>query len=600
MAYPAELYDSDLNIGHPALLKSQQQFVKSLGRHLFTLPLLCTVILLQLAISAVIKHGLFRSPHIETQIALLDREKPMAKTNPTSLDGRSQKLSKPPWKPKEQPGPSLRPAPPPKHNPWHPRRVSAVSDKEKPEMTPELKAEEHPVLSDAEKEDKAEDKAEEEEGNKDDEQEEQEKEGKTADATSSEQPDPPEPCDASSSKANSTTNETQSEDARSSRSRLSMPTRLILEEAADQAAQILWRHPIGSNVYVFAERSVFQLHRDILTRHSGWFREKLPPPNEDGSPVEMRLPHALGAIQPCLYFIYTKNIDICERDPVQPLNFLHVPRCVLAYCAAVNFQIPSMAVRILAILEDTARHLTSHLSVHYIYKDIDFRTSKSVLIYFINSVDILYSEPLFELMKPIRHALAGILDAILPYMLRTPSFPEVMSLPSWKRWSSAIAADQVEYRTALGCFRSPVESALPSEAELGALFDRVLGQYHRDQEDRESMGSSCDGDSNKGESGDAEEDQRNPRNRSPKKKKKAEIPEFIQEEPALECQVPSIAGSTDSETSTWNSLGTDDFKARQRGNSASSSLATHDFAYAKSNSSAGERSYRRNKGRPRS
>lgn len=296
------------------------------------------------------------------------------------------------------------------------------------------------------------------------------------------------------------------------------------------------------------------------------------------------------------------DIDICERDPVQPLNFLHVPRCVLAYCAAVNFQIPSMAVRILAILEETARHLTSYLSVHYIYSDMDSKTSKSVMVYFVNSIDILYSEPLFELMKPIRHALAGILDALLPYMLRQPSFPEIMNLPSWKRWSAAIAADQIEYRTALGRFRSPEESILPSETELQALFDRVLGQYHRDQEDRESLGSSCDGDSNKGELGDVEEGTQSPRNRSPrKKKKKAIIPEFIQEEPALECQSPSIAGSTDSETSTWNSLATDDFKTRRRGNSASSSLATHDFVYAKSNSSAGERPCRRNKERrPRS
>jgi hypothetical protein len=258
-----------------------------------------------------------------------------------------------------------------------------------------------------------------------------------------------------------------------------------------------------------------------------------------------------------------------------------------------------MAMRILTILEETAKHLTDYLSVHYIYKDMECKTSKSVLFYFVSSVDILYSEPLFELMKPIRHALAGILDALLPYMLRQPSFPEMMSLPSWKRWSAAIAADQVEYRTALGQFRSPEESILPSETELEALFDRVLGQYHRDQEDRESMGSSCDGDSNKGESGDGEEDTRSSRNRSPKKKKKkkAMIPEFIQEEPALECPSPSIAGSTDSEISTWNSLGTDDFRARRRGNSASSSLATHDFTYAKSNSSAGERPYKRNKER---
>jgi hypothetical protein len=28
---------------------------------------------------------------------------------------------------------------------------------------------------------------------------------------------------------------------------------------------------------------------------------------QDGSPVEMHLPHAVGAVQPCLYFIYTKS-----------------------------------------------------------------------------------------------------------------------------------------------------------------------------------------------------------------------------------------------------------------------------------------------------
>lgn len=154
----------------------------------------------------------------------------MAKTNPTSLDGRSQKLSKPSWKPKEQPGPSLRPASPPKHNPWRQRQASVVSDQGKPAKPVGLKVEEYPVLKNIEQEDKPEEVEEAK-------QEKQGKEGKTADTTSSKQPIPPEPCDASS-KANSITNETQSEDARSLPSRLSTPTRLILEEAADQAAQM--------------------------------------------------------------------------------------------------------------------------------------------------------------------------------------------------------------------------------------------------------------------------------------------------------------------------------------------------------------------------
>lgn len=143
----------------------------------------------------------------------------MAKTKPTSLDGRSQKLSKPAWKPKEQPGPSLRPASPPKQNPWRQRQASVTSDQEKPAKPLELKVEEFPVLNTPEKDEK------------------EERQEKAADTTSSEKPNLPESCDASS-KASSSTNETQSEDTRSGVSRLSTPTRLILEEAADQAAKM--------------------------------------------------------------------------------------------------------------------------------------------------------------------------------------------------------------------------------------------------------------------------------------------------------------------------------------------------------------------------
>lgn len=146
----------------------------------------------------------------------------MAKPKQTSLDGRSQKLSKPAWKPKDQPRPGLRPASPPKHNPWRQRQASGVPDQEKPVNPLALKVDDFPVLSIPEREEKEEKEA---------------KEEKVADTTSSERPNPPESCDASS-KASSTTIETQSEDTRSGVSRLSTPTRLILEEAADQAAKM--------------------------------------------------------------------------------------------------------------------------------------------------------------------------------------------------------------------------------------------------------------------------------------------------------------------------------------------------------------------------
>lgn len=255
---------------------------------------------------------------------------------------------------------------------------------------------------------------------------------------------------------------------------------------------------------------------------------------------------------------FCADLDICERDTNQPLNFIHIPRCVLAYCAAVNFQIPAMASRILSILEDTSKDLSTYLNAYYIYKEMDYKTSRSIATYFINSIDILYSEPLFELMKPMRHALAGLLDALLPSLLRQPYFPEILCMPSWKRWSAAIAADQVEYRTALGQYRSSTESILPSELELGALFDRVLGQYDLCQK-------------NKAYARNYHEEQEHTRRGTPDsfdgrsrastckswEKRYADIKEYSEEESTLVYQAPSVAGSTGSETGTWNSFGTD-------------------------------------------
>lgn len=229
-----------------------------------------------------------------------------------------------------------------------------------------------------------------------------------------------------------------------------------------------------------------------------------------------------------------------------------------------------MASRILAILEETARDLATHLNAYYIYKEMDFKTSRSIANYFVNSLDILYSEPLFELMKPIRQALAGILDALLPSLLRQPYFPEMLSLPSWKRWSAAIAADQVEYRTALGHYRSPTESILPSESELEALFNRVLGQYDGDEDKKDNTEKPRGKDAKKGGPEKVGEEDKGLPNR-PWKKKEADIKEFNGEESTLVYQAPSVGGSTGSDADTWNSIGTDGAEAESEKPSTTSS-----------------------------
>lgn len=140
----------------------------------------------------------------------------MAKTKPTSLDGRSQKLSKPTWKPKDPAESSLKPASPPKTNPWNRNPIPAASSEHKdssPKTQP-LADEEFPELGTS---------------------------GVAADTAASETAEThaSPPCDVSKSSC-STNEETQSEESISISgvSRISTPTRLILEEEADQAAKM--------------------------------------------------------------------------------------------------------------------------------------------------------------------------------------------------------------------------------------------------------------------------------------------------------------------------------------------------------------------------
>lgn len=82
--------------------------------------------------------------------------------------------------------------------------------------------------------------------------------------------------------------------------------------------------------------------------------------------------------------------------------------------------------------------------------------SDSIVFLFnlLSALNIIHDEPCSRLMKPMRLALAGVLHACLPSLLLQPVFIELLSLPDWQRHSSAIAADQVEYRKRLRLSRS--------------------------------------------------------------------------------------------------------------------------------------------------
>lgn len=87
-----------------------------------------------------------------------------------------------------------------------------------------------------------------------------------------------------------------------------------------------------------------------------------------------------------------------------------------------------------------------------------------------NCMGILYSQEENRTLDPMRLAIAGVVDATLFYLMRYPSFVDLMRT-NWRPFLPSVCADQARYRHARGDFDRPQRTGLPDEATLGVLFD---------------------------------------------------------------------------------------------------------------------------------
>ncbi|KAJ4173714.1 hypothetical protein NW754_012710 [Fusarium falciforme] len=195
-------------------------------------------------------------------------------------------------------------------------------------------------------------------------------------------------------------------------SNTSSTSRLILEAAASRATANLWKSPFGADVVVRAGTMEFRVHRNIVAPESGWFHDHLPPPNTDGTPVEIHMDLAPEAVGHCLRFIYTREIEICEYNHEDPWKTIHLPRCVLGYCAAVNLRVPKMISYLLRIVEDTSVQLGRVVRAEYLHRPLGCSEWNQFSWYYQAALDILAWERSKKLMRPMRLALASVLDAI--------------------------------------------------------------------------------------------------------------------------------------------------------------------------------------------
>jgi hypothetical protein len=80
-----------------------------------------------------------------------------------------------------------------------------------------------------------------------------------------------------------------------------------------------------------------------------------------------------------------------------------------------------------------------------------------------DALELTYGEHRQELMKPMRLALAGVLDASLFWLVSYPLFLDLVSSPMWKRHAQAISDDQFEYRRLLTKYPTRRGRITPSE-----------------------------------------------------------------------------------------------------------------------------------------
>lgn len=123
---------------------------------------------------------------------------------------------------------------------------------------------------------------------------------------------------------------------------------------------------------------------------------------------------------------------------------IHLPRCVLAYEGAVSLGIDKMVSHVVAIVEYTSTQLQRLLRTQVDQHDPNWNVAFSVHLH--HALLVTYEETSRELMKPMRMALASVMDVSISYLILQPAFLELTRSEAWRRHGAAISWDMVEYR----------------------------------------------------------------------------------------------------------------------------------------------------------
>lgn len=272
----------------------------------------------------------------------------------------------------------------------------------------------------------------------------------------------------------------------------------------------LWNLPFGADIWLYAEDKVLQVHRSVVAPKSGWIRDKLLPPhsvskargrdgarraslsdvNQNGAPVGVYFSGAAKIIGHSLKFMYTDSecstldvrvrrltvgdpgLEPCEPSRESPRDITHVACCSLFYLVAVDLRAHTMAAHILETLQLTSGKWKALLATHFSTQSMSRQEGMDFTLYFKDALEAAYAYPSPDVVAPLKLALVGFLDTVLPLIIQCPTVVTLLSTAVWQRYSALITADMIEHRRREKPGQVPGGS-LPSGQTLRALFEQA-------------------------------------------------------------------------------------------------------------------------------
>ncbi|KAG6262252.1 hypothetical protein E4U49_003264 [Claviceps purpurea] len=299
----------------------------------------------------------------------------------------------------------LKPASPPKTNPWTTRRSSTAISPDWPSITPDFAS----ISSPRNKEDA----------------------GPPKEEKATKQ-DPDNSCPAGDQGPHTTPT----------------PEKAPKKEYAPRAGKSLWLRPFGADVFVRVGSRIFEVHRSIIEPQSTFFQQNLPPRECSNvhDPIDMQLESHPEAVANTLRFMYTKTLDLCEYDRQNPRDLIHVPRSVLLYMAAMDLGVEAMKTEILQVLRRTAEDLALYYQAKLLAQTMDQQEVMDGTLHLHNALEAAYAPEHREDALPLRLALCQLLDTMLPFLIQYPANIALFSSSVWKTYAAEISVDLLAAR----------------------------------------------------------------------------------------------------------------------------------------------------------